>query len=358
MQTPRLAHDDMRRIGQIVARRAPPSMRRPARALLLGAAAALAALTVTAAFGEGYPERPIRIIAAEPGAQSDSMARALAPVLGESLGQAIVVENRPGAGGTISALRAVQSRADGYTLLIGGVNNMVLGPLLRRDLPYTPGRDLVPLGGIARVPYGLAVARHVAAADLRELVAYARAHPGVLAFGSSGVGSSSHLAIALLGARAGLSMLHVPFRGSPVALNELVSGRIDLLACDLALLLPHAKSGAVRLIAVAGPRRADAAPAMPTVAEQGFPGYAVDPWYALYARSGTPQAALDVVARALANAMGEPRIRQQLAAQGHEPFPLTADAVRELMLADTLRFEAALAGIDVQDGPAQRTPTP
>ena len=312
----------------------------------------------TLAHGDGYPERPIRIVAAEPGAQSDSMARVLAVPLAASLGQPVVVENRPGAGGTISALRVVQSRADGYTLLVGGTNNMVLGPLLRRDLPYTPAQDLVPLGGIARVPYGIAVAKHLGVADLREFVAYARARPGQLAFGSSGVGSSSHLALATLGARAGLSMLHVPYRGSPVALNDLVSGRIDVLACDLSLLLPHARSGALRLIAVAGSRRAAAAPTVPAVAEQGFPGYAVDPWYALYAPSGTPQEAIDAMSRALADAMREPGLRQQLAAQGHEPLPLDASAIRALARADSLKFEAALEGIDARDAPEPRTAAP
>jgi tripartite-type tricarboxylate transporter receptor subunit TctC len=331
------------------------------QALALGLAAVLATATPAFAGSEHFPERPIRIVAAEPGAQSDSMARILAPAFRASLGQPILVENRPGAGGTISAQRVVQSRADGHTLLIGGANNMVLGPLLRRDLSYVPTRDLEPLGGIARLPYGIAVARHVEVADLRELVAYARAHPGKLAFGSSGIGSSSHLAIALLGARAELSMLHVPFRGSPVALNELVSGRIDLLAADLALLLPHARRGAVRLVAVTGTRRAEAAPAVPTVAEQGFPGYAVEPWYALYAPSGTPPEAIDAVSRALAGALRQPDVRQLLVAQGYEPLPLGAEAVRALMRADTVRFEAVLDGIDAReahDGSERRTATP
>lgn len=289
-----------------------------------------------------WPDRPIRIVAGEPGAQSDAMARMLAPAFGASLGQAVVVENRAGAGGTIAAMRVVQARPDGYTLLLGGANNIVLSPLVRGDLPYRSARDLVPLGGVARVPYGVAIAKHVDVADLRGFVAYARARPGDLAFGSSGVGSSSHAALALLAARAGLSMLHVPYRGSPVALNEVLGGRIEAVACDLSLILPYAKSGAVRLVAVAGAERAAAAPALPTVAEQGFPGYAVDPWYALYAPAGTPQEAIDALTRALADAMRAPGIRQQLAAQGWEPLALNADEMRALARADTLRFEGVL----------------
>ena len=328
------------------------------RTLALSLAAMLVAFATTSVHSDVYPNRPIRILAGEPGAQSDSMARVLAPALGASLGQAVVVENRPGAGGTIAALRAVQSRADGYTLLIGGVNNMVLGPLSRSDFPYAPTKDLVPLGGVARVPYGIAVGKHVEVADLQELVAYARSRPGKLAFGSTGVGSTSHLALALLAARAGVSLLHVPYRGTPMALNDLLSERIDVLACDLALLLPHAKTGAVRLIAVAGPRRAEAAPGVPTVAEQGFPGYAIDPWNALYAPSGTPREVLEVLSRALGDVMRQPGIRQQLAAQGHEPLPLSADEVLALMRADTLQFEAVLAGTTAPDESGRRTSMP
>jgi len=214
-------------------------VRRRCAALLALVALCAAAPPMRAAAGP-FPDRPIRVLAGEAGAQSDTMARVLAPVLAATLGQPVVVENRSGAGGTIAALRTVQSRPDGYTLLLGGANNVVLGPLVRRDLAYDPSRDLVPLGGVGRAPYGVAVAKHVDAADLAGFVAYARARPGELAFGSSGVGSSSHAALALLASRAGLSLLHVPYRGSPLALNDLVAGRIDVFACDLSLLLPYA----------------------------------------------------------------------------------------------------------------------
>ncbi|HET9340971.1 MAG TPA: tripartite tricarboxylate transporter substrate binding protein [Casimicrobiaceae bacterium] len=327
------------------------------RSTALAAAMILAASVTTCAAAAPYPDRPIRILAGEAGAQSDTMARVLAPALSATLGQSVVVENRSGAGGTIAALRTVQSRPDGYTLLLGGVNNVVLGPLVRRELAYAPARDLVPLGGVGRAPYGVAVARHIHVADLGELVAYARARPGELAFGSSGIGSSSHAALALLAARAGLSLLHVPYRGSPVALNDLVAGRIDIFACDLSLLLPFAKTGAVRIIAMAGTRRTPAAPSVPTVAEQGFPGYAVDPWYALYAPSGTPKPVIDALSRALAGALRDPAVSQEIASQGYEPLPLTADEVRALAQADTLRFESVLEDASVPDGPGERPST-
>lgn len=330
-------------------------MRRTARAVGVLFVLAIAMLEARAEF----PLRTVRIVVPYmPGGMADLQARALAEELGRKWTRGVVVENRPGAGGTISAQRVVQSRADGYTLLIGGANNMVLAPLLRRDLAYAPTRDLVPLGGIARVPYGIAVATHVDVADLRELVAHARARPGRLAFGSSGIGSSSHLAIAMLCARADLEMLHVPFRGSPVALNELVSGRIDVLAADLALLLPQARRGKLRLVAVTGPHRAEAAPGVPTVAEQGLPGYAVEPWYALYAPSATPREAVDAVAQALAGALRQGEVPRMLAAQGYEPLPLSAQAIRSLMHDERLRYEAVVDGIDAQDAGNAREPRP
>ena len=328
-------------------------MRRRCAALLALVALCAAAPPMRAAAGP-FPDRPIRVLAGEAGAQSDTMARVLAPVLAATLGQPVVVENRSGAGGTIAALRTVQSRPDGYTLLLGGANNVVLGPLVRRDLAYDPSRDLVPLGGVGRAPYGVAVAKHVDAADLAGFVAYARARPGELAFGSSGVGSSSHAALALLASRAGLSLLHVPYRGSPLALNDLVAGRIDVFACDLSLLLPYARTGAVRIVAVAGARRAADAPSVPTVAEQGFPGYAVDPWYALYAPAGTPPDAVDALTRALAGAMRDPAVLREIAAQGYEPLPLDPDEMRSLARADTLRFDAVLDEAAARGGSAGR----
>jgi tripartite-type tricarboxylate transporter receptor subunit TctC len=309
----------------------------------------LSALLTASALGQAYPDRPIKIVVAEAGAQSDVMARAIAPSLERALGQSVVIDNRGGAGGTIGAQRVVQARADGYTLLVGGVNNVVLATLLRPDLSYAPATDLVPLGGIARVPYGVAIASHIPAANLAEFIAYARAHPGDLSFASSGTGSSSQLAIELLKSRAALDILHVPYRNTVTAIPDLVSGRIDVLAADLALLMRQAKQGTIRLIAVTGARRADSMPELPTVAEQGVPGYAIEPWSGLFAPAGIPPDVADTLSRALADALRSDDVRKQFATQGYEPLELSGKRLRLLMEAETIKYSRVLDGTVIPD---------
>jgi tripartite-type tricarboxylate transporter receptor subunit TctC len=301
-------------------------------------------VSTASALGQTYPDRPIKIVAAEAGAQSDVMARAIAPSLERWLGQPIVIDNRGGAAGTIAVQRVVQARADGYTLLIGGVNNVVLATLLRPGLSYAPATDLAPLGGLTRVPYGIAIASRIPAENLAEFIAYARAHPGKLSFASSGTGSSSHLAIELLKSSAALDMVHVPYRNSVLALPDLISGRIDVLAADLALLKRQAKRGTIRLIAVAGARRADAMPELPTVAEQGVAGYAIEPWYGLFAPAGIPVDVADKLSRAIADARRSDDVRKQFATQGYEPLELSGKELRDLMDAETMKYRRVLDG--------------
>jgi tripartite-type tricarboxylate transporter receptor subunit TctC len=294
------------------------------------------------ASGEHYPDRPIHIVVPETGAQSDVMARALAPMLAHALGQPVVVENRTGAGGTVAAQAVARAHPDGYTLLIGGINNIVLAPLLRTDPGYAPADDLRPLGGIARVPYGIAVSRSIPAGNLSELIAFARAHPGKLSFGSSGTGSSSQLAIELLKSRARLDMVHVPYRGSPAAMPDLISGRIHVIACDLSAQLALAAKGDIRIVAVTGAKRAEAAPEISTVSEQGFAGYAVEPWYGLFAPTAIPNEIADALSRALDDALRSESVRKLFTAHGYEPMPIPAEALRALATSETSRYSVLI----------------
>lgn len=305
-------------------------------ALAIGAVSVV--VSAEAADAQVYPTRPIHIVVAEPGTQSDAMGRAIAPSLTRMLGQPVVIENQGGAGGTIAAQRVAQAQRDGYTLLIGGVNNVVLATLVRARLSYAPATDLLPLGGIARVPYGIAITQSVPAENLTEFFAYARAHPGELSFGSSGAGSSSQLAVELLKARLGLDLLHVPYRGTTSALPDLIGGRIQVMASDLSLLLPQAKAGRIRLLAVTGAHRAEASPDTPTVAEQGVPGYAIEPWYGLFAPAGIPREVEDALSRALAEALNSDEVRKQLLAQGYEPLLLSGDALRGFAVEETAKY--------------------
>jgi len=309
-----------------------------ARFLLAAVLAVACGLDPGEATGESYPDRPIHIVVPEAGAQSDLTGRMLAPIIARRLGQPVVIDNRVGAGGTIAAQTVAHARPDGYTLLIGGINNVVLAGLLRSDLGYAAASDLKPLGGIARIPYGIAVSPRIPVRNLSELIAYARAHPGDLTFGSSGIGSSSQLAIEWLKSRAGLDMVHVPYRGSVTALPELMAGRIDVLACDLAAQLPHAKAGRLRIVAVTGARRAAAAPQIPTVDEQGLTGYALEPWYGLFAPAAIPSEIAEALSDALTEALSASEVRSHFAAQGYEPMPMSGDDVRALTISETAKY--------------------
>ena len=286
-----------------------------------------------------YPSRAIHlVVAAEPGGQSDAMARAIAPTFARTLGQPLVIENRTGAGGTIGAQSVAQSKADGYTLLIGGLNNMVLAGLLRADLSYVGANDFLPLGGLIRVPYGIAVSNRMPVRNVAELAVYARAHPGRISFASGGTGSTSHLAIELLKSRLALDMLHVPYRGLVASLPDLIEGRIDLLATDLALLLPLARAGSIRIIAVGGARRAATAPHIPTVAEQGVPGYEIEPWYGLFAPAGLSSDIADLLSLSLAEALRSAEVHKVLLDQGYEPMPIAGAALHELAVSEMRKY--------------------
>jgi tripartite-type tricarboxylate transporter receptor subunit TctC len=292
---------------------------------------------------EPFPDRPIHVVVAnEPGGQSDALARAIASSFTRTLGQPLVIDYRPGAGGTIGAQGVAQARPDGCTLLIGGLNNVVLAPLLRSDLRYAPATDLLPLGGIVRVPYGIAVATRIPVKNLAELAAYARDHPGELTFASGGTGSTSQLAMELLRSRLALNLLHVPYRGIIAALPDLMSGRVDMLATDLAVLLPLARNGNIRIVAVGGAHRTALAPQIPTVAEQALPGYEVEPWYGLYAPAGVPEPISQKLSRALSDALDSEEIRQSLLAQGYELTALSAEALRALAAAETAKYAGVI----------------
>lgn len=284
-----------------------------------------------------YPNRPIHIVVAEAGAQSDTMARALAPSLRRTLGQPIVVENRGGAGGTVGAQSVAQARADGYTLLIGGLNNIVLATLLRSHLPYDAAHFL-PLVGLIRVPYGIAVSKRIPVGNIEELAVYARAHPGEVSFASGGTGSTSQLALELLRSRLDLNMMHVPYRGVSLALPDLIGSRVDVVATDLARLLPLHRTGSARIIAVSGASRAAAAPQIATVAEQGLPGYDIEPWYGLFAPAGTPADILESVSRAVTEALRSEEVRTILPRQGYEPMPMSSADLRDLIAAETRKY--------------------
>jgi tripartite-type tricarboxylate transporter receptor subunit TctC len=219
-----------------------------------------------------FPNRPLRIVVPfTPGGSTDVLARAIGLELGKSLHQPVVIENTPGAGGSIGAEKAAKSPADGYTLLMGHIGTLALNPALYPKLGYDPVRSFAPVAWVARVPNVLVVHDAVPARNLKELIALAKSRPGRLAYGSGGNGSAAHIAMEYLKIQTGSSFLHIPYRGTAPSVTDLLAAQVQVLFTGIPALLPHIKSGKIRAIAVSSPRRLALLPDVPTVAETGVP---------------------------------------------------------------------------------------
>jgi tripartite-type tricarboxylate transporter receptor subunit TctC len=290
------------------------------RALLRGLVLAAAALALPAAHGQAYPSKPLRLVVPfPPGGSADILGRALAQKLTEGLGQPVVVENRPGAGTAIAAEAVAKSPGDGYTLMLGTVSSHAINPALNPKLPFDPVRDFTPIAPVASIPFAMLVHPSVPVKDVREFVAYARRQPGRLDYSSAGSGTSNHLAGELFEAITGTHLVHIPYRGSAPALQDLIAGRVALMFDLVLTAAPHVKSGAVRALAVTGAKRSPVLPDLPTVAESGLPGYEVSAWFGVFAPAGVPQPVVARLNAEIVKAMSAPDLHQRLVTQGAEP---------------------------------------
>jgi len=282
--------------------------------------AALAASVALSAFAQSYPSKPIRLIVPfAAGGGNDNIARLVGKRLNENLGQPLVIDNRPGAGGVVGAELAAKSPPDGYTLFLGGVGSHAVNPNLIEKLPYDPIRDFSPVILLARAPLILVVHPSVPARTFAEFVAYARKNPGKLNFASNGNGSSAQLAAVMFDSMAGAEMVHVPYKGLAPALTDLLSGQVQVMFSSPVAILPHITAGKLRALAVTGEKRMASLPEAPTVAESGFPGYEASSWYGILAPAGTSR---EIVARLNAEflkALEQPDVRNSLIADGAEP---------------------------------------
>ena len=270
---------------------------------------------------EPYPSRPIRILVGQqPGGASDVIARLVAQKLTELWKQAVVVENQAGASGTIGAELVSKAPADGYTLLMASHSNMVFAKVASSSLRYDPLLDFAPIGRIAHVPFVLAVHQKVPATTIPELVAFAKVHPGQLTYATAGSGTMSALGMELLKAATGVDLLAVHYRGASSALVDMFAGRIDVMFVDYAVVASHVKSGTLRVLGSGGDRRSAAAPDVPTIAEQGIRGFAVNPWYGLLAPAKTPPEILDKLSEALSEIRRMPDVRARLDQLGYDPI--------------------------------------
>jgi tripartite-type tricarboxylate transporter receptor subunit TctC len=268
------------------------------------------------AWGQQYPEKPVRVVVPyAPGGAVDIMARLLADSLSRNLGKPFIVDNRPGAGGTIAYALVAKSRADGYTLLAVGVD-FTMTPSLYSNLSYDPVKSFTPVSLVSESPYMLLVHPSVAANSVKELVELAKSKPGALNFGSGGQGSSLHVALELFKLMARVDLVHVPYKGGGPALSAVVAGQLQGMFANSLSALPHVRSGRLRALAVTSAKRSDSFADVPTVAESGVPGYEITAWYAWLAPAGTPAAIVTRVSSELAKAAGSPEISGKLASDG------------------------------------------
>jgi len=262
--------------------------------------ALILALVSVAASGQDYPARPIRMIVGyAPGGATDLVARMVARHLSEVLGQQVIVDNRPGAAGTVGAELVSRSTPDGHTFLMAASPEVVIAPSVYRKLPYVSTRDFAPVTQVAIGPFMLVVHASIPASDVKVLIAYAKARPRQLNFASGGNGTAIHLTGELFKTMAGIDMVHVPYKGSGPAVADLVAGQVQVMFETIAIAMPHVKTGRLKSLGMATNKRSPAAPELPTIAESGLPGFSGGTWYGLFAREwgSVPEVSPQIIAR-------------------------------------------------------------
>jgi tripartite-type tricarboxylate transporter receptor subunit TctC len=304
--------------------------------LLLAAAHA----TVPAA-AQVFPARPVKIVVpTSPGGATDAFARALAARLSGDWGHAVVVENRAGANQILGADFVSKSAPDGYTLLVSDASSFVINPHLYSKLPYDGVSGFTPITVLVRFPWVVALHASVPAGTFQELVAYAKANPGKLSYGSFGLGSSAHISVDYLKNLLGIDIVHVPYKGAGPAVTDLLSGRIQMMMVTPLLVEPHARSGKLRLVAAATAQRIPGLPDLPTIAESGVPGYEAGTWFALVGPAGMPREVVSKIYGDTAKILGDPAFREQyVTRQWFEAVANTPEQFAEYLKAEYARWE-------------------
>ncbi len=303
--------------------------------------AATLLLAAGSGFGQApYPNRPVRLVVGfPPGGTADILARTLAQKMAETWGQQVVVDNRPGAAGTIGANLVAKAAPDGYTLLMSALASQSIAPGLFANLPYDAERDFTPVSNVAELALVVVVTPGLPVKSMRELIAMAKAQPMQLNYGSGGVGSSQHLATEYFSLQAGIKMVHVPYKGSPLVVGDLISGQLALSIDNPTTVLPHVKTGKLRALAVTSLRRWPGAPELPTIAEAAdLPGFEVLGWFGVLAPAGTPAEVVGRINAETVRILNLPDVRQRLSEQGAEPAPTTPDQFARFIRAETQKW--------------------
>ncbi len=300
---------------------------------------ALAAVFACPAIAQTYPAKPIRLIVPFPaGGSADIMARAVSQKMSETWRQPVVVDNRAGASGNIGADMVARSAGDGYTLLLCTVGTHAIHQTLYKKLPFDPINDFTPVAYIAGVPNVAVVHPAVPVRNVQELIAFIRARPGQVNFGSSGTGTSVHMSGELLKVIEGLDMTHVPYRGNPQAVTDLLSGQLTLMITNMPSVVPFIQSGRLRALAVTTRERSSALPDVPTMQEAGVAGYESSAWFGLLGPAGVPREIVSKLNAEVVRILKLPDVRQNLAGQGAEPLFLTPDEFGAFIKAETAKW--------------------
>ncbi|MBK6865385.1 MAG: tripartite tricarboxylate transporter substrate binding protein [Ideonella sp.] len=295
------------------------------------------------------PAPPIRLVVPfTPGGSSDILARALAPRLALALGRNVIIDNRPGAGGSLGAAEVARAAPDGQTLLMGHIGTLAVNPALYPRLAYDPIKSFTPVAWVARVPNVLVVRAASPWKTLSDFVQSARARPGQLTYSSGGNGSAAHIGFEYLKLRTKIFVLHIPYRGTAPSINDLLAGQVDATFTGTPAVLPHVRSGRLRALAVGSSGRIDALPDVPTIAEAGYPGFEADQWYGVVAPAGTPAALVVRLNAEINKALALPDVARQLAAEGAVPAPGTPEDFARLIAREIPRWAEVVRAGNVQ----------
>jgi tripartite-type tricarboxylate transporter receptor subunit TctC len=300
------------------------------------------------AVAQVYPAKPVRLVVGlAPGGATDIMARTLAPALGEELGQPVVVDNRPGAAGSIGAAAVAKAAPDGYTLFLAS-SSFTSNAVLQQNGSYDPIQDFEPITNVASGPFLLVVRNSLPVSSVQELIAYAKNHPGKLNYASSGIGSTAHLTGELLKRTAGIEMTHISYRGAGPALADVLGGQVDMMFASIVSSLHHAKGGKLKALAVTSAKRSAVVPEFPTVAEAGVPGFETIGYFGLLAPARTPPAIVGTVHAAVQRAIKRRDVVERIAADGAEPDGCSPTELRALLEKDMKGIAEITRGANIQ----------
>jgi tripartite-type tricarboxylate transporter receptor subunit TctC len=309
-------------------------------------AACILSVAATVASAQNYPTRPIRmVVPLAPGGTNDTLARFVSDRMAERLGQQVVVDNRPGGNSTIGSAIVARATPDGHTLLMMGAGHSI-NPAIHKKLPYDTEREFAPVGLVAGGPYLMVIHPSVAAKTVKEFVAWVKARPNQVSYGSAGTGNPTHLSGALFNIMAGTDMQHIPYKGGSAVLPDLVSGRISMTFTSISTMRPHLQAGRVRPIAVTTQKRIQYLPEVPTFIESGF-DMEVNAWYGLLTTGGTPRAIVNRINAALRETLAEPQVQANFVKQGLDPQPTSAEEFSALIKSEIAKWSKVVreAGI-------------